>query len=72
MLAERSIEVAWVEQTVEVPEAIEHDRIDARLDHCLRRIAEYGNRVLRVVADRAQDPVLVVTAFFDRNARITT
>ena len=52
MLAERRIEVAWVERTVGVPEAIEQDRVNLRLDHCLRRIPEYGNRVWRVVADQ--------------------
>jgi hypothetical protein len=71
MLAERRIEVAWVERKVEVPEAIEPDRVDPRLEHCLRHLPEYGNRVLRVVADRAGDPAQVVTAFFDRDARIT-
>ena len=71
MLAERRIEVAWVERTVEAPEAIEQDRVDPRLEHCLRRIPEHGDRGLRVVADRAGDSARVVTAFFDRDARVT-
>ena len=72
MLAERRIEVAWVERTVEAPESVEQDRVDPRLEHCLRRIPEHGDRVLRVVADRTGDSARVVTAFFDRDARVTT
>ena len=72
MLAERRIEVAWVERTVEAPEAVEQDRVDPRLEHCLRRIPDYGDRVLRVVADRTGDSARVVTAFFDRDARVTS
>ena len=72
MLAERRIEEAWVERTIEAPEAIEQDRVDPRLEHCLRRIPEHGDRVLRVVvANRAGDSARVVTAFFDRDARVT-
>jgi hypothetical protein len=72
MLSERQIELLWVERTVEAPEAVEQDRVDPRLEHCLRRIAERGDRVLRVIADRAGVPARVVTAFFDRDARVIT
>ena len=72
MPAERRIEVAWVERTVEAPDAVEQDRVDPRLEHCLRRIPDHGDRVLRVVADRTGDLPRVVTAFFDRDARVTS
>lgn len=72
MLAERGISEAWVERTVEDPEALERDRIDPKLEHCLRRIPEHGNRVLRVVADRSVSPPRVVTAYFDRNAKVVS
>ena len=70
MLAEREISETWVERTVAGPEGLEPDRIDPGLEHCLRRIPEYGNRVLRVIADRSVSPVRVVTAFFDRSAKV--
>ena len=37
-------------------------------EHRLRRIPEFGNRILRVVVKHG-DPPLVVTAFFDRSRR---
>jgi len=70
MLAERGISEAWVERVVADPEATERDRIDSKLEHCLRRIPEKENRVLRVVTDRSDSPPRVVTAYFDRGAKV--
>ena len=72
MLSERGIDEAWVERAVESPEVVERDRVDAVLEHCLRRIPENAGRVLRVVADRSVSPVRVVTAFFDRGAKVSS
>ena len=70
MLAGRGISETWVERAVTDPEAVETDKIDPGLDHCLKRIPEYGDRVLRVVADRSASPVRIVTAYFDRGAKV--
>lgn len=40
VLAEREIDVLWIEQILREPEVIEHDRIDPALRHALGHIAE--------------------------------
>ena len=72
MLRQRGIDEAWVERTVQDPEATEQDRIDPALEHCVRRIPECGNRVLRVIADRSVTPNRIVAAFFDRGVKVSS
>ena len=45
----RKIELAWLEKVLDSPEKTEPDTEDPELEHRLGRIAEHGNRVLRVV-----------------------
>jgi hypothetical protein len=47
----------------------EADKDDPQLIHHLARIAEHGNRVLRVVFNNQVSPVLVVTVYFDRKLK---
>lgn len=65
-LAKRRILPDWMEHTLTTPELIEADPIDADLEHWLTRIAEFENRVLRVVVNVAVTSLRVVTVFFDR------
>ena len=69
-LDRRNIDLAWVERTIDAPEATEPDPVDADLEHRLARIPEWGNRVLRVIVNRTVTPLRVVTAFFDRRRTI--
>lgn len=62
MLAERGIDVAWVEAALDDPERTEPDDHDPDLLHRLVRVAAFGDRVLRVVATRDEP-------FFDRSLR---
>ena len=55
---------------MKAPEQIEPDTVDAELEHHLARIAEFDNRVLRVIVNRNVAPVRVVTVFFDRRRTI--
>jgi len=68
-IAEREIDLAWVERTLAQPERIEPDRFDVSLTHALARIKERDQRVLRVVYNASIDPLRVVTAYFDRRQR---
>jgi hypothetical protein len=68
-LAERDIEIAWVKQVLRRPVRIEPDRDDATLWHALGRIAEWDNRVLRVVYNETVEPRRAVTVYFDRTLR---
>jgi hypothetical protein len=69
VIAEREIEVAWLELALKNPERIEPDRFDSSLEHALARIPQRGDRVLRVVYNPSHTPPKVVTAYFDRRQR---
>lgn len=47
------------------PVKMESDRDKPSLVHVLRPIAERGFRVLRVIYNESNDPVTIVTAYFD-------
>ena len=69
VLAERGISTQWVERVLSNPERKERDRVDPQLIHALGRIAQYGDRVLRVIYNDSANPWRIVTAFFDRGER---
>jgi len=69
VLAERAIDVAWVERVLVTPQRIEVDEADPLLMHAIGRILERDDRVLRVVYNPSVDPIRVVTAYFDRRER---
>ena len=68
-MAERSINLDWLERVLANPERVEADNEHRDLRHALGRIPEHGNRVLRVVYNSAVEPVRVVTVYFDRTVR---
>ncbi|MDE2322953.1 MAG: DUF4258 domain-containing protein [candidate division NC10 bacterium] len=65
-LEKRRIALQWVKQVLTRPEWIEPDPVDPNLEHRLAPVAEFGNRVLRVVVNGTASPQRVVTAYFDR------
>jgi len=69
VLKERNIELTWIEHVLNNPERCESDPDDSSLEHRLGRIEEYEDRVLRVIIRITVNPVLVITAFFDRRMR---
>ena len=69
MLAERRIERAWVDQTIYDPEIVETDPRRPDVKRAFRRIAERGNRFLRVAYVETENQIRVVTLFFDRRRR---
>jgi uncharacterized DUF497 family protein len=69
-LKKRQIPIAWVDKAWSAPEVTEADPVDARLEHRLARISEFGNRVLRVIVNVKKTPPHIVTAFFDRRSTI--
>lgn len=64
-IAKRQIRIEWIEGTLDYPVKMESDRDDPSLVHVLRPIAERGFRVLRVIYNENNDPVTIVTAYFD-------
>ena len=69
VLEERELPTVWLERVLNAPQRIELDPDDAELEHYLGRIAEHGNRVLRVVVNKTVRPARVVTLYFDRTMR---
>ena len=68
-MAEREINVEWVERTLDAPELIVPDPNDPAIERCFRRIPEFDERVLRVAVNRTVEPQRVVSVFFDRKMK---
>jgi hypothetical protein len=65
----RGIRLDWLERVLTHPERNEPDRADPDLRHAIGRIAENGDRHLRVIYNAAVAPWRIVTAYFDRALR---
>ena len=69
VIAEREIDIAWITRVLTAPERTHRERFDPALVHAMARIAERGQRVLRVVYNPSVKPVRIVTCYFDRRER---
>jgi len=69
VLAEREIQLEWLERTLREPVLRRPDPDDSSLERRYRAIPEFEGRVLRVVVNLAIEPVCVVSVFFDRSMR---
>ncbi|MBI4205547.1 MAG: DUF4258 domain-containing protein [Betaproteobacteria bacterium] len=69
VITERSIKTEWLEQVFAKPDKLDADPDDPDLKHAFGRIAEHGNRVLRVVYNDSVRPIMIVTVYFDRGMR---
>ena len=69
VLAEREIQLEWLERTLREPVLRRPDPDDSSLERRYRAIPEFEGRVLRVVVNVAIEPVRVVSVFFDRSMR---
>jgi hypothetical protein len=69
VIAERDIELAWVERVLASPTRIEPGRFAPELTIAVGRIAERDGRVLRVVYNASVEPLRIVTVYFDRGLR---
>jgi hypothetical protein len=65
----RGISLEWLERVLANPERTEADVADPELRHAIGRIAEHGDRRLRVVYNGVVTPWRVITAYFDRALR---
>jgi hypothetical protein len=64
------VRLDWIEATVRHPAQTQPDPRRPSVTLSFRRIQEFGNRVLRVAHRLDGADVLVITAFFDRGARL--
>ena len=64
-LVQRGIDIAWIARTLMQPTVTENDANDPELAHALFSIPERVFRVLRVIYNESNDPVTVVSVYFD-------
>lgn len=69
VIAERNINIDWIEQAFILPDKIESDKKNDILEHRLKVIKENDDRVLRIVCNKNEFPELIVTVFFDRRMK---
>ncbi len=66
---ERRIKQEWLEDVLDNPQWREADPLDDALEHRLGVVREYGDRVLRVVVAAQENPIRVITVYFDRSMK---
>jgi hypothetical protein len=64
MLRERSILREWVDRALNNPDRVNEPNDGTK--HCMKKIAENGNRWLRVIINIEENPNKFITVFFDR------
>ena len=69
VLQEREISLEWLDKALANPELSERDATDSELENRFAKIAEFGNRVLRVVVNTRVVPERVVSVYFDRRMK---
>jgi hypothetical protein len=68
-IAERAINLQWIERVVANPEWTESGAHDPTVTLAFAPISEFGGRMLRVVYYIEADALHIVTAYFDRSRR---
>jgi len=68
VVGERKLAQEWIAETIHSPAFTEPDPTQPGAIRAFRRIAAFGNRVLRVVYYDAGTEYRVITVFFDRQA----
>lgn len=71
VMEERAIRREWIEAVLARPEWTEPDRSQPGVTLAFGRIAEFGDRILRVVYDEDATGRRIITTFFDRTRRRT-
>jgi uncharacterized DUF497 family protein len=69
VLEEREIAVDWMERVLANPALIERSATQRELENRFGKIAEFGDRVLRVVVNTQVVPERVVSVYFDRRMK---
>lgn len=69
-MGKRRILLRYIEATLGFPDRVVQDPTDPALRRSYRIIPEFGNRMLRVVHRPEGDDIFVVTAHWDRGAKL--
>jgi hypothetical protein len=65
----RRISLEWLQAVLNHPTRLESDTDDGCLVHALYAVPERAFRVLRVIYNETQEPAVIVTAYFDDEAK---
>jgi hypothetical protein len=68
-IREREIAPAWIDAAMNEPDMRLPHESDPTLYQALKRIPDFGDRVLRVIVNATKEPPLIVTAYFDRTMK---
>lgn len=68
-MEQRAISMEWIDRTLQNPDQILPLADVHGNTHYLKRIAEFGDRHLRIVVNPQIDPQRIVTLFFDRRVK---
>lgn len=69
VIEERNIKLEWIERVISAPRETLTFKDDSELEHAIKEIGEYENRVLRVIYNKNTDPLRIITVYFDRTLR---
>jgi hypothetical protein len=68
-MAERDLEIGWVERLIARPEWIEPDTADVTVERRFGAVPERADRIMRVVCRETASEIFVISCFLDRAAR---
>lgn len=63
MKEERNIIDKWIIETMNKPDYKEEQ---GEIEHYIKEIEEYGQRRLRIIVNKKEEPNKIITLFFDR------
>lgn len=66
---ERDIKIEWIERALNAPDLVLPHEDDPTARYAFKRIPEFDNRALRVVYNAAENPIVIVTVYFDRTMK---
>jgi hypothetical protein len=69
-MARRGLQRDWIEAAAREPDWREPEPGDPDVERRFRRIDETGGRILRVACVETEAEIRVITAMFDRNAKV--
>lgn len=69
IIREREIAPEWLDAAMNAPDLLLPHENDPTLHYALKRIPDFGDRVLRVIYNATNAPPLIVTVYFDRTMK---
>ena len=68
-VSERAIKREGIDAALNDPDLLLPHETDVTATYAFKRIEEFDDRVLRIVFNADENPVIVITAYFDRTMK---